>query len=995
MQFPHAVCGFAGRRGELDRLLEHVERDVLFFVYGLPGTGKTELVYQLVGELRARWAEVTPVLVVVPPRSTASQLLGWLSRALGVTMPRRRTGGSAKAHRRAQLASLAQHLDARPHVLVIDDAHHVPARELASALGYLSRHVQASRIIVVSRRELSLPAGARPAVVTMLGALDPDAAQQLVTALAERRQLPAPELAHVLRTTHGHPLQIQRMLAASPDEAPELGSVLDELAPAAGRLLHALVIVRRAPTLSLLRRSWPGPVEGPLRQLTERFLVDREQLTVDPLVVETVQARLAPGELVTAHDDATELCLGALANDPGLAIDAVEHAMAAGRHEDARRLVERWYTVFDERRLLEILDQLRARLPARRRAIELVTASGLVRAARLDEAARVLAGIRGPLGSDEARHHLVAGEVALRTGDRARAAELFDRAVSHARNPSTRFEAELGRARVSIGDGACGRLARLREAFRSATASQRAAVGLACATSLLFDERFEEAAAEARAATAVLAGSSADGLANPLAMVEALAACESGDMERARAAARRIDDRGLDRRVAALYRAIVGYADLDARSASRELVAAHADFRDHGDVIHACLAGHYASAALGETGNLGRAQSLADDTAKLAARSGLLGLAARSVAHQAMLAAEAVQSRLAHALANTALAHPRLGARSRALAHCAHARAFTIEGNIALALEHVTLAQSAVAGLAAARAAVDIEQVAVDVVGGNLDRAISCGEDLVGRDGARAYEAAHACLVLAAAYIARGRRTDLVLAERTLAHARSLADRGDIRSIQVGCAILSAALARRSNRDRAARDVLTTALRELDPERGSIYAGTLLAAIDGGAAARVIPGVVALLGHLGFTETVDCYLIDAHARRAATEQDVTRERATRELFVDELHDVIAARHGALEIRGRPMLCALLSVLVQAGGEPVPPETLYTRVWGVAEYHPLQHRNALYVAINRLRASLREVLPERDLIERASAGWRLAEGVDACAAVAVRAREKTM
>ncbi|HSN26409.1 MAG TPA: winged helix-turn-helix domain-containing protein, partial [Kofleriaceae bacterium] len=121
----------------------------------------------------------------------------------------------------------------------------------------------------------------------------------------------------------------------------------------------------------------------------------------------------------------------------------------------------------------------------------------------------------------------------------------------------------------------------------------------------------------------------------------------------------------------------------------------------------------------------------------------------------------------------------------------------------------------------------------------------------------------------------------------------------------------------------------------------------------------------------------------------------TRERAIRELFVDELHDVIVARRGEAEIRGRPMLCALLSVLVQAGGAPVTPETLYTRAWGVSEYHPLQHRNALYVAINRLRSSLREVLPERDLIERASAGWRLTAGVDACAAVAVRARAKTM
>jgi hypothetical protein len=237
--------------------------------------------------------------------------------------------------------------------------------------------------------------------------------------------------------------------------------------------------------------------------------------------------------------------------------------------------------------------------------------------------------------------------------------------------------------------------------------------------------------------------------------------------------------------------------------------------------------------------------------------------------------------------------------------------------------------------------------------------------------------------------VARGRRTDVFYAERTVAEARELADAGRLRAMQVGCAILSAALARRGHRDRAARELLADALRELDPERGSLYAGTLLAAIDGGVAARAVPGAVALLAHLGFSETVDCYLVDQHGRRAATDKDVARERELRELFVDEVRGVIVARRGAREIGGRPMLCALLSVLVQARGEPVSPETLYRHVWGVTEYHPLRHRNALYVAINRLRSCLRTALPEREVIERASTGWRLADGVDACAAVAVR------
>ena len=153
---------------------------------------------------------------------------------------------------------------------------------------------------------------------------------------------------------------------------------------------------------------------------------------------------------------------------------------------------------------------------------------------------------------------------------------------------------------------------------------------------------------------------------------------------------------------------------------------------------------------------------------------------------------------------------------------------------------------------------------------------------------------------------------------------------------------------------------------------------------------RRAPGAVALLAHLGFTDAVDCYLLDRHGRRAASDRDLARERATRELFVDERDDVIVVRGGAAEIRGRPMLCALLSALAQARGQPVAPDALYRQVWRVAEYHPLHHRNALYVAINRLRASLREVLPEREVIERMRGGWRVTDEVDVCVALAVRA-----
>ena len=50
------------------------------------------------------------------------------------------------------------------------------------------------------------------------------------------------------------------------------------------------------------------------------------------------------------------------------------------------------------------------------------------------------------------------------------------------------------------------------------------------------------------------------------------------------------------------------------------------------------------------------------------------------------------------------------------------------------------------------------------------------------------------------------------------------------------------------------------------------------------------------------------------------------------------------------------------------------------VWHGAEYHPLRHRNTVYVAMSRLRRTLAELVPEREIVERVPNGWRLAPGV---------------
>ncbi|MBE7450385.1 MAG: AAA family ATPase [Kofleriaceae bacterium] len=1027
--FPRPVATFAGRRAELERVLAHVDRDTLFFLFGVGGIGKSELAYQIVHEvrLRPRWAEAVPVLVELRPGATASRTLAQLLAAVGAVPAPRRGQPTEEAHLGEQLELLARALEARPYLLVLDDAHHLPPAAVAEALGYLSRRVQASRLLVASRREIVLAPDAPPPVVTTLGPLDAAATAEMVAALAERLAVAPPEPERVLRATRGSPFHIHRLLARDAPDAGSLEASLAELAPAARHLLAVVAVADHRPSRSTLARvlaAAPGDddaaasgaaadLDGHVRELAARFLVDAsgDRLVTHDLVREPLLAALTADELAAAHRDAARAGLAELEQAGGpllLAVDALHHELAAGRPAAAWAVIERWQPALaaagNEHLLVAPLERLRELLPAHAVAIELLLVRLLLRASSFEAAGRALARV-GEVASDElaVRHGVLAGEIAQRAGEHARAEALFTGAVARAPDPDSRFQARLRAAiaRVFADDGERARaeVAAALAELPAPTPRQEARAAWARTVSWMFDERHERAALEARQARAALPATGTGDLVNQLAMLETLAAVESEDMEHARAAARLIDEGGLRQRVASLYRAIVRHADGEAAAAGDELVALHADLRGHGDTVNAFLAAFHGSAALADVGKLSEAQRLAAEATALAQAAGWRGPTARALAHQAFLAAEAMQGGLAHRLADLALAGGHLGPRTRAKAHCAHARAHTVEGDTALALDQLALARAAVADpeLAVLRSIIDVEQTAVDLVAGNFDRAIEHAERALDayRGRSRRYEATRARLVLAAAHLARARRTDLLLAERALARVREEADRAQLRSIQVGAAILAAALARREQRDRAAREVLAAALRELDPERGSLYAGVLLAAIDGGAAARAVPGVVALLGHLGFSEAVDHYLVDRQGRRAATDREVARERTARELFVDAHDEVIVARAGAVELRGKPMLCTLLAALVAARGETVPPDALYTQVWGVAEYHPLQHRNALYVAINRLRACLREALPERDrdVIERVGGGWRLADDVDACVAISARPKTK--
>ena len=57
----------------------------------------------------------------------------------------RRGQPTEEAHLTEQIGALARLLEARPHLLFIDDLHHLPPEPVGDALRYLARHVRRSR----------------------------------------------------------------------------------------------------------------------------------------------------------------------------------------------------------------------------------------------------------------------------------------------------------------------------------------------------------------------------------------------------------------------------------------------------------------------------------------------------------------------------------------------------------------------------------------------------------------------------------------------------------------------------------------------------------------------------------------------------------------------------------------------------------------------------------------------------------------------------------
>ncbi len=76
----------------------------------------------------------------------------------------------------------------------------------------------------------------------------------------------------------------------------------------------------------------------------------------------------------------------------------------------------------------------------------------------------------------------------------------------------------------------------------------------------------------------------------------------------------------------------------------------------------------------------------------------------------------------------------------------------------------------------------------------------------------------------------------------------------------------------------------------------------------------------------------------------------------------------------------PQRLQILEQLACTGATGMSLEDLHLKVWGGTEYHPLRHRNAVYVALTRVRESLGDLLARDAFVEGPDGRYRITPGV---------------
>ncbi len=980
---PQPISTFVGRVDQRARLGALLADQVVCLIYGVAGIGKTELCYRVAADARAAGP-----LAGAPARlwrATAGAGLDEAIAGLRAGAGDRRAVGDGH-----ELELLIDELEARPALLVIDDAHHADPGGLGRLLATLARHVTRSRVLVTSRVELALPDDAPPLATLHLEPLVAAEIAELGARVGALRGGAAPDPVGLFERSAGSPFRALRAIA-TPLAVVDDDALAAELAALPAPTRHALLIAALGG--GRLRATELGLDAAEVAALTRHFLLDVERgaAIVHDLIRDALVASAPPAQREAAHQGVAAVLFARAdtAARPLELVAAIQALIAAAAMDAAwaayRRHVDVLVAAGVGHLLLEPLRALRRALPAARLDIDLARAQTLLSRSRIAEARALLVrAARMPPGRTSARCLRLLGTALVRAGRLGRAEDAFRDALARAAAPPERFEilVEIANVRSLRGDGDAARavLAEARRAHPTPTARERRLARHARTLSWTYQQRFAEAAH-----TAARSSARGGNGAFALRLLELIGRAESGDLAGARRieAALRMGTTADPRLVAHAGALRVLQGDL---AGGLALLERHQRELEAGaEHTFALMAGYYLGVAWTGLGAHDRGSRMLERTCARARETGMATTAAQNQALAAVAALEGgrLDAARADAVAVRGLAGGPVYARF--WAGVVLARLAALDGDVAAARAALEVAIDEGPGRDRAPIAAlgELERAELELLGGDPGRALAragAAAHLFGSGERRLLEA-RARVIGALALASTGQAADRVLAGRELAEARALAAPRGYGGVLARIALVDAALRRAAGDEAGANACLDAALAVAPTPTTALDTQLLRAARAAQAPAGMPVGLERLIAALGF-RGAPRYQVRGRDGQIARASEARAPVGEHDLVIDlPRHAIDAPLHGR-GVRGYPVACALLAHLVANDPAVVGPEPLYLGVWRGREYHPLRHRNTVYVGISRLRRALAQLLPGQTVIETTPTGWRLATGVRA-------------
>ncbi|MEZ4363425.1 MAG: AAA family ATPase [Kofleriaceae bacterium] len=943
-----------GRGAELRRLLGLADDDPVAVLVGLPGIGKSELAYRVEAELLA--AAPRPVVHVNVAPGQAQTLYRQLLAKIDATLDEPSRGAASSE---LALDALVERLVRSPHLVLLDDAHHAPL-EAAALIDRLMRRISvAARLIVASRS--MLPIETTP-IVVRVEPLPPDAGHAMVEHFSARLGVQVEDVGAVVARGGGSPLLLRHLIAgSSPGERSRdpLHATITALDAPAQRALTQLAAVASC-SQSRPAAARLVSTELILQTLHEQCLIDfgPERVVVHDLVRDAVLAKADPELVLSSRVHAARLLWNEYRAgcDPRVAIEAICLAASVGDLESAMSQLQSASRAITDAGLDHLILPKLEKLAARGSLDACLLAARIyVRVARVRDAARMLDHI---LPADRLSYQALIARAALaeRRGELTEATRGFARALDSvpAGQARTWLRLRLVTAHALAGrcDEAAGALAELEPVIFAAPDDPESRRDLArywWSHTLVTMARYEWELALASIDHGMRAASNAGDreLGFRFRLAGLLAASELGATQQARTWADEVARaRGGEPAHERLSNLFLGVAHL-AEGAVDEIVAhlRHAydlHAADH-DVLLSTVAAYHLARAMLVGGSAAAACEVLRGVVDVVVGQGLGALVgpAKALYGRALVAAGRLDE--AHVLAAELVryAHARMVGEGQAL----HAHIAAMSGDLSTARRHLALALEAVGDRVAARASLVMDQALLELFGGDPERARAAA--LAARDASasRAHPRLRGSVlyVLAVADLAAG-LTDTAL--EALGEAEAIAAEYALGQLTESIKLLRNATA------------LGDSIFDRVPQtHRQGYLGLL----------RVLglrSGTLLVLSRRGRIHTGAAQLA-----QAAQHFDIVVDRVVNSL-----------RGPSSTVEGRATAVAILVGLAESE-EPVSPERLYQIVWGAGEYHPIRHRNTLYIALNRTRKALKDIGESREVILRGSDGWYLSPEID--------------